>query len=278
MSFLKLRSILLVCLLLPFLTSCHSDYISLDYKIHHSAVWNNNHTQVALILRTEAFRQAGGIARFPDGGIAKTVFTETALYLFQPETKTIYKAARLESFPLLWDIKIAFSDSLVYYCVSPPTDWDQQLENAKTEADSLRVSNMKKTYFDPFVYNDRTKKISHVDASIFSEMYSEKDLAELQSLYNQIKEVPLADLGLVLQKIYPKADREYINDFIYSAKGGSPLTKRAIAEQIISPLSKSEIRNILKMIDDYKESLDGFEKQSFELYSEDKIELLKKLL
>lgn len=56
------------------------------------------------------------------------------------------------------------------------------------------------------------------------------------------------------------------------------MTKRAIAEQIIAPLSESAIIDILKRIDDYKNSLDGFEKQQFEFLSEDKIELLKKLL
>ncbi len=97
-------------------------------------------------------------------------------------------------------------------------------------------------------------------------------------LHNQISEVPLSELGLVIKEILPKSDKDYINDFIYSSKGGSRLTKRAIAEQIISKLSKEEIRTIMKRIDDHKNSLDGLERKSFKLNSEDKYEHLEKLL
>lgn len=46
--------------------------------------------------------------------------------------------------------------------------------------------------------------ISHADSSAFFKLYSKEKKADLQPLYNQIKEVPLFKLGLVLQKIYPK--------------------------------------------------------------------------
>ncbi|MGC9472391.1 MAG: hypothetical protein ACP5D1_12700 [Bacteroidales bacterium] len=273
----KTRTILLICLLL-FLASCHSDYLSLSYKIHHSAAWNDDHSRIAFFITTRAFRAPRGIARFPDGGISKTVFTETSLCLFDPETKAIYKTDGLENFPIRWNIKIAFPDSLVYYSVSPPASWEQQLKNATTEADSLRICELKKTCSHPFVFNPGTKGISRADSSTFSGLYSEEKKADLQTLYNQINEVPLSELGLVLQEIYPKPDEEYINDFISSSKGGSSLTSRAIAEQIIAPLSKSEIRSILQSINDQGDNLEGFEKQEYEFYSEDKIKLLKKLL
>lgn len=100
LRFKKSNIILVICLSL-FLTSCHSDYISLSYKIHHSASWNDDHTRIALFITTRAFRAPKGIARFPDGVISRTEFTETSLYLFNSETKAIYKSDRLESFPLI---------------------------------------------------------------------------------------------------------------------------------------------------------------------------------
>jgi len=260
------------------LLACHSDYISLDFRIHPGAVWDDDHTRIALFITTKAYRAPKGIARFPDGGISKTVFTETSLFLFEPETKTIIKTDLPDSFPARWSLKMAFTDSLVYYSIAQPAYGNQELANAETKADSLRLYDLKNPYPNPFVFNIKTGEISHSDSATFSNMYSEEKKAELQSLYNHIREVPLEELGLVLQKIYPKPDKEYINDFIYSSKGGSALTKRAIAEQIISTMSQSEIRNIIKRISDYANSLDGLEKQSFELYSEDKFELLKKLM
>ncbi len=277
----KNPGILLVTCLLLFLTSCYSDYLTLNFKIHHSATWNDDQTRVALFITTKAFRAPKGIARFPDGGISKTEFVATSLYIFNPETKAIYKTDPLESFPVfnyLWDIKMAFSDSLVYYSITPTTSWEERLQNAETKDDSLRIYDLKNKYADPFVFDQRTGEFSTVDSTSFSKVYSEDKRAALQALYDQMRELPPSDLGLVLQEIFPKPDKEYINDFIYPSPGGSSLTRRAIAEQIIAPLGEGEIRDILKRIEDYKNGLDDFEKQQYEFYSKDRIELLKKLL
>ena len=56
------------------------------------------------------------------------------------------------------------------------------------------------------------------------------------------------------------------------------MTSRAIAEQIIAPLGEGEIRDILRRIDDYRNSLDDFAKQQYEFFSKERMELLEKLL
>jgi len=274
----KKSGILLVTSLLLFLSSCYSEYLTLNFKIHHSATWNDDQSRVALFITTKAFRAPEGIARFPDGGISKTEFVATSLYIFNPETKAIYKTDPLKNFPVRWNIRMAFSDSLVYYSVTPTTAWEDRLQNAETKDDSLRINELKNKYARPFVFDEKTGEISTVDSSTFSKVYSEDKRAGLQSLYDQMKKLPLSDLGFVLQEIYPKPDKEYINDFIYPSAGGSSMTSRAIAEQIIAPLGEGEIRDILRRIDDYRNSLDDFAKQQYEFFSKERMELLEKLL
>jgi uncharacterized protein YqfB (UPF0267 family) len=276
MKIRRLISIIITISLSLLLTSCHTEYISLDYKIIHGAMWNNNQTKIAFFVSKKAYRAPKGISRFPDGGISKTVYSEAGLYVFDPENKYLYEALTFKSFPSSKSIKIAYTDSMIYYIFL--IDWDYRLHFAKTEADSLKIYRLREEYARPFVFNEKTKETTNVDTSTFLNVYKEDNEVDYMTLHNRISEVPLSELGLVIKEIYPKSDADYINDFIYSSKGGSRLTKRAIAEQIISKLSEEEIRNILKRIDEYRNSLDGLERKTFEFNSEDKYELLKRLL
>lgn len=48
-------------------TSCYSNYLTIDYEVHWGAVWNDKHTKVAFVASKRAYRNAEGIAAFPDG-------------------------------------------------------------------------------------------------------------------------------------------------------------------------------------------------------------------
>ncbi len=169
MRFQKSKYYILLLSLLLFLTSCHTKYISLDYKIEHGAMWNNNQTQIAFFISKKAYRAPKGIARFPDGGISKTIYSESGLYVFDPENKNLYEALTFESFPSSKSIKIAYTDSLIYYHFI--IDWEYRLHFAKTEADSQRIFSSKEEYARPFVFNTKTREISNVDTSTFSNVY-----------------------------------------------------------------------------------------------------------
>ena len=274
---MKSRKIILIgltgCFSL-FLVSCYSERLSLNYKIVHGAMWNEDHTQIAFFLSKKAYRSPKGIARFPDGGISKTIYSGSSLYVFNPDTEYLSEAIAFDSIPASKIIKIAYSDSMIYYHFI--IDWDYRLYFAKTEADSQKIYRYQEKYARPFVFNEKTREIINVDTSTFSDVYNEENEVDYMTLHNQISEVPLSQLGLEIQEIYPKSDKDYINDFI--STGGNRLTNRAIAEQIISHLSEEEIRNLMKRLDDQKNKLDGFEREKFEFYSEYKYELLKGLL
>ncbi|NMB52909.1 MAG: hypothetical protein GX999_11315, partial [Bacteroidales bacterium] len=78
-------------------------------------------------------------------------------------------------------------------------------------------------------------------------------------------------------EIYPKSDREYIEETIY-LRNPSSQTRRAVIEQIIAKLSKAEIELLLEKMDAYKNRLEGLKKTEYEFYSKDTYEQIKALL
>lgn len=262
--------------LLFLITSCHTSYVSLDFKIMHGAVWNADSTQVALIILKKAYHSPKGIARFPDGGMSKTLLSNVNLYTFNPENRALVNVSSLNKFPTGGVIKMAYIDSLIY-CLFK-VNWESLLYSAKTASDSVRNDQLKRKYANPIVFNEYSDEVFSTDSAIFVKVYQPEREIDYMTLHHQISEVPLSQLGLVIQDICPKSDNAYIDDFIYSSKGGSRLTKRAIAEQIISKLSKNEIEKIRRKIVNQEKRLDGFEQKKFEFYSKDKHELLNKLL
>lgn len=258
-----------------FLTSCYSEYISLHYKVKHGAMWNDDETQIAFFVSKKAYRAPKGIARFPDGGISKTVFSEQGLYVFNPENKSLYEVLAAKSFPSDGMIKIAYTDSLIYYSIF--IDLEYRLRFAETEADSLGVYRLKERYSKPFVVNVKTRVITNVDSSTFLKVYREDKKVDYMTLHNQVSEVPLSELGLVIKDIYPKSDKEYITETIY-LKNNSRISRRAVVEQIIAKLSKEEIRGILLEMDNYLNSLEGYSKSTYQFYSRETYEQIQTLL
>ena len=87
----------------------------------------------------------------------------------------------------------------------------------------------------------------------------------------------MADWGLMVKDIYPKPDNEYIEETIY-LRNGSSVTRRAVVEQIIAKMSKQEIKELLKNMDEYKNSLEGLKRTEYEIYSKDTYEKIQELL
>ena len=63
-------------------TSCYSNYLTIDYEVHWGAVWNDKHTKVAFVASKRAYRNAEGIAAFPDGGRSLYLLEDVGLYVF----------------------------------------------------------------------------------------------------------------------------------------------------------------------------------------------------
>lgn len=266
------------------LTSCYSEYLHLDYSLHHGACRNDENTRVAFIVSKCAYRPAKGIARFPDGGIPEYLLEENTLYIFEREKNEVIQlmdftdlSGLLGCYRSNWQSKLTYTDSLIYCSVSPVMEWKWYIKEADTRQDTLRLLNLKDKYSRPFVFSENAKTRTRTDSSSFASAYKEAHEVDFTELNNKLSEIPLSEIGLVIKDIYSKCDEDYIKETIY-LKNPSSVSRRAVIEQIISKLSKKQIRVLLKKMNEYKNTLEGPEKTEYENHSEDTYERIKALL
>lgn len=266
------------------LTSCHSEHVSLDYTVYGGAQWNTEHSKIALVASKSAYRRAKGIAAFPDGGIPDYLIKDAGLYVFNPKNKQLTEVVDFTDITELlgnskgrYAVKIVFNDALIYYSIKPVSGWDFWIEHSN---DSGEVGALKEKYSKTYAYNINEKEVTIVDSSLFSSAYQKNQAANRANrteLNRKLSALPLADWGLVIQDIYPKSDKAYIEETIY-LHNGSAITRRAVIEQIISKRSKQEIKDLLKKMDEYKNSLESYEKAKYEFSSKDTYKWIQSLL
>lgn len=88
--------------------------------------------------------------------------------------------------------------------------------------------------------------------------------------------VSFREWGLDLSKIWPRKQKEYIEDII--RLHGNLNYRKAILEEIGDDLEAKDIEKILDRMTDYQNSLDGTDKMNYEIFSEETKDLLIKLL
>jgi hypothetical protein len=288
-AFLKswpIRMLILAGFILIF-TSCYSKYVFIDYEIHHGAVMDEAHSCAAFVASRRAYLSPKGLGRLPDGGIPQYLLQDVGIYVFNFANGQLKHLTGFDdlteilgSYRSKWDVKLAFNDSAVNYLISPANKWSLHMKHAGNHADSLLISSLKEKYSNPRFFNINSNEISEIDTSCFSALYkksAENDLISLTDLNKRLSEVPLSDWGLIVQEIYPKPDKEYIEETIY-LHNNSKMTRRAVIEQIIAKMNKSEIEELLGKMDEYKNNLEGLKKSEYELYSKDTYEKIRSKL
>ena len=160
---------------------------------------------------------------------------------------------------------------------------DRKLEHIQICLEENIEFENKKTGFQDIEFIHRALPeldFNEIDTSVFISYYQkhkEANKVDFTFLSNKLSEIPLAEWGLVVKDIYPKSDEDYIEETIY-LYNSSPTTRRAVVEQIITKLPKEKIKNLLKKMDEYKNSLEGLEKTEYEVYSKDTYDWIKELL
>jgi len=266
------------------LTACHSDYIQLDFRIYNGCYFDQDETEIAFLLKTAAFKEASGLSRFPDGGRVKFLRRELALYTYDTRSGRLDYVASFndlvsDNFNIENSIKtrVTSSDSAIYLKITPTTAWGSYLEWCRSSTDSLYINTLKEKYERGYRIDRRGGNLVGLDIKELEKAFAGKESYSLTKLNQLIDSLPLSELGLNIIEIYPKTKQEYINETIY-LKNPSPLSRRAVVEQIISKLEKKDIEALLDKMDEYKDSLEGYRKTSYEIHSKDTYELIKELL
>lgn len=255
--------LLLFAGLSTFLTSCYSDNVCLkserEYSNPKAVSQYGDSTKIAFVSNEKAYLRASGITAFPDGGQSKVIYQKTGLYVFDTKTKNLTFLQDLTNSKNTYrnynkKTQLLFIDNLVYCNMLPGEDAKDSLELKQADEKCYAI-------------NLDTKQTKSVDTAAFYALY--KTHREEQNVdLSGLKTIPLSEFGLNIQEIYPKSDKAYIEEIIYYTSDGQT-TRRAIFEQIISKLNKSEMDDILKKMEEHKNTLEGYEQFSCELYTEE---------
>jgi uncharacterized protein YqfB (UPF0267 family) len=261
-----------------FLMSCHSNHVHLEYETSNDpnpVFQYSDSNRIAFISTQRAYLRATGISAFPDGGQSKDIYKKTGIYIINIENKKLTHLLDISSPPLSYlytDTELLYIDNFVYY--------NYEIDTSKS-IDSARIASLKK-YVKCISVNTKTKEVTSIDKDDFVSLSQKhKKKCTLTELNNKLNKIPLTEFGLVIQDIYPKSDKEYIEELIY-AKSDGKVSNRAIIEQIISKLDKQEINTILNRMDEYKNSFEGldevYEKAKYEYYLEETSKAIQELL
>ncbi len=268
--------ILIIVTVLIFFTSCHSNQINLTYKGESGASFEyKDSTKIAFVGKKKAYLRAKGIAAFPDGGQPKYLVQATGIYVLDSKKNELNLLVDItEQNKLSWrihrgKIKLIYMNDQVFY------KWDlKPLSVDNTEAYEV----LDKQYFDAYSIDINTKEISVIDTDKFESLYEKfYKKCDLTKLHNNLDKIPLADWGLVLQEIKSKSDKKFIKDIV-EFKSKSKITRRAIIEQIISKKDPQEIEDILKRLDNYYNSLKGYEKAKQTIHYDETYKSIQELL
>lgn len=129
-NIITLLSRLMIMSLVILTSSCYSKYLSIYYKIHPGAQYNELTNNYAFVATKLAYLNPEGITKFPDGGTPDYLLMDVSLYLYKADNKSLEKMADLNDmveiigpFPSEWKVHLDLSDSMLYFNILPLSDW-----------------------------------------------------------------------------------------------------------------------------------------------------------
>jgi len=220
------------------LSGCHSDYVILNYNMHHGACYNEDSTKIALFVSTFGFLPAKGIARFPDGGQAKMLHENVTLLLISTDSTELTKIADFPELTamigarrLAWETKICFHGDSLLFQVSPTSDFNFfKAYSEKNAGDSVKINTVKNKYGECVLYHPDLSSIRAIE--ITRNCFDKAIKADFMTAKNLLDSFSLMEIGLDLLKIHPKSKTHYLKG-LKNEKINSELTRRAIKEQIL---------------------------------------------
>ena len=254
-------SFLIAVFLVLFLSSCSSKYLNLERIYSRSAALNNTKSAFTFIAINRLYKSPVGIATFPDGGKTTTIYYDIALYYYDIKEKKLHRAVNLNNLIVLYPkqrdyhlTKLAFHDSIIYYKIHDPDDYDIKSAKEPLHYDELGLKKAIKYVSKIHAYNIKTKKKytlkslpSKVEWNVF------KNYNEFRNLKNiYLNKVSSSEWNIVLKDIHPQSKKTYMQYIIEKRNNN---TIKAIYEQIVPSFSKTDIDYILSEMDNRKKDL-----------------------
>jgi len=123
-------------------------------------------------------------------------------------------------------------------------------------------------------YDIKNRKISEHNEKKAFDRSMEISISDIKKF---TKNITYPEWGIKLQKCCPKTKKEIIEALVSTHKGNENY-QTAILQEIENKLSKNDVNNLLKLINEKTKKLEGTEKERYQRNSKKTVEYLKKLL
>lgn len=266
---MKIHHFLFLMLIVLLLNSCYSDDINMITEAHQSAVYSPDSSVIYFVGYVRAWQAAKGLTAFPDGGKPKELYKNISLYSYDIKNIRLNRLMDCGDLPFnlsRWKVKIIPGESELSFSITPLQGWDQDMYNESS------MASIKLKYDKIFRVTD-AGEIIPVNSHLAEENIQKADLS---TLYNYIRALPLASFGLVLKDIYPADEKQLLKDLV--SLSNTPMYRRAIIEQIIAGKDQDSIKKIYDKMIGSMDKLNGLDRQMVEMREEKNLELLKQML
>ena len=271
--------ILIIFTIAVVLTSCtHSYFLTSSVKNSYDAVWNKDSTAFAFVSIERIFRPATGLAKFPDGGISKTVFNRVAVYHYNIKNNTLTQIGEYQNIGFMGEIsiralRIIVNDTSVFYKLPAIRTYrkNKAYRFAVNQKDSIKISKNIELAKHAYQYNFKTKTNSIFDTVLFNELDTLPQIIHGNNAEDKyIKTITLTKRGIFLKNIYPQSMRRY-KKYILEGRGSKDI-RDAIVEQEFPKLSNKKIKKLMDEMTEFKQKLNEKSKNTvnykIELYSD----------
>ena len=255
--------ILIIFISTVVLTSCtHSDFLVSSIKNSYDVVWDKDSTAFTFVSIEKIFRPATGLAKFPDGGISKTVFYRVAVYHYNVKNNTLTQIGEYQNIGFMGEIsiralRIIVNNTSVFYKLPAISNYqiNKAYRFAVNQKDSIKISKNLEQAKHAYQYNFKTKTISIFDTTLFIKLDTLPQIIHGNNAEDKyIKTITLTKRGVFLKDIYPQSMRMY-KKYILEGKGSKDI-RDAIVEQEFPKLSNKEIKNLMDKMAKFKQNLE----------------------
>lgn len=252
---MKLLQVPFIIIIAVTLSGCYGG-IQVHSDIGWGANYNADSSKVVFYKFHKVFRHPKGLLRFPDGGISKTLYENISLYLYTYNSDSlikVYDFGLRNANRSVWKTTAFFVNNDVVFNLSTINFSDDESSDVQP-TDSVRTSISHRW----FHYRTADSKVIEIEPIEKDTTANSK--ASLSLIRKETEHISLLKWGLNFDEIYPQTKRQRLAEI--ETLDNSIAYTLAIIELMANDLTEKEIDRLVKRINRFVDSKDGYERTS----------------
>lgn len=251
---MKFLNVLLVVTALVLLSGCYGG-IQISSDIGWGANYNADSSQVVFYKFHHVFRHPKGLLRFPDGGISKSLYRNISLFTYSFEDSSlnrIYDFGSLYGNRSRWETTAFFINNDVIFNLSPL----HVLPKEENDSSMTPIPMAENSLNRWFLYKSAQDAVVEIEPiTIDSSAYRK---ASLSLIGRETEHNSLLEWGLNFDEIYPQSKRKRLAEIVTFEN--SRAYTLAIIELMANDLTSKDVDQLIKRINRYVDSKEGYER------------------